>query len=243
VPGGVGRLRVMFECRRHGRSGSILLFSARPAAPFWITVAGRSKCEPHAGEFVDWNRPADQGQPSGNKRVSTRVRFRRSFTFLLLRCGNLPKRARPRDKRGCPRPCALRGMQCRFSVASLAAPVRWNCWALGFCRRRPRGCRSRVALWARPVVVPTSTTPTGAFHRDERRICGIRDMPVTSERSGVDNEVGGGRTSSEPRLEPTLCVRKATRSRASGSPCWARLLARIAVSCSRVMMRALFRGR
>jgi hypothetical protein len=41
---------------------------------------------------------------------------------------------------------------------------------------------------------------TGAFHRDERRICGIRDMPVTSERSGVKNEVGGGRTSSEPRL-------------------------------------------
>jgi hypothetical protein len=50
---------------------------------------------------------------------------------------------------------------------------------------------------------------TGAFHRGERRICGIRDMPVTFDRSGVENEVGGGRTSGEPRLQPqrTPCVR------------------------------------
>jgi len=50
------------------RSGSILLFSACPPVPFWITVAGRSKREPHAGEFVDWNRPADKSQPPGHKR-------------------------------------------------------------------------------------------------------------------------------------------------------------------------------
>jgi hypothetical protein len=39
-------------------------------------------------------------------------------------------------------------------------------------------------------------------YRDARQICGIRDMPVTSERNGVENEVGGAPTPSEPRLRP-----------------------------------------
>jgi hypothetical protein len=68
---GLGAYDVMFECRRPGPKRIDSFVSACPAARFWITVAGRSKYEPHAGEFVAWNRPAVQSRTPATNSFNT----------------------------------------------------------------------------------------------------------------------------------------------------------------------------
>jgi hypothetical protein len=98
-------------------------------------------------------------------------------------------------------------MRCRLSVALLAAPPRWRCLGLGFCRSRRRSYRSKVARWVRTAVVGTNTTKIGVSYCDVRRICGIRRIPVTSERNAVGNEVGGAPTVGEPWHRPLFVHR------------------------------------
>jgi hypothetical protein len=113
-------------------------------------------------------------------------------------CGSYcSKHRRPRGGRWRQLRRPVGGTRCRLSAALRAAPRRWDCWTLGFYRKRRRGCRLKLARWARNAVVRTSTTTTGADCRDVPRMSGVRGVSVTAARNVGGSAAGGAWTSSE----------------------------------------------